>query len=67
MPLETLSSRERKILQLVAQGLSNQTLADQLCVSETTVRFHLRNAFAKLGAKNRTQAVALARSHGMLE
>ncbi|MBI5921145.1 MAG: hypothetical protein HY847_05800 [Betaproteobacteria bacterium] len=67
IPLEPLSARERKTLQLVAQGLSNQALADQLCVSETTVRFHLRNAFAKLGAKNRTQAVALARSHGVLE
>ncbi|MFA7278459.1 MAG: LuxR C-terminal-related transcriptional regulator [Sterolibacterium sp.] len=66
-PLEALSARERKTLQLVAQGLSNQALADRLCVSETTVRFHLRNAFAKLGAKNRTQAVALARSHGVLE
>ncbi|MCX7180855.1 MAG: LuxR C-terminal-related transcriptional regulator, partial [Proteobacteria bacterium] len=65
--LEPLSSREKTTLQLVAQGLSNQALADQLCISETTVRFHLRNAFAKLGAKNRTQAVALARSHGLLE
>lgn len=66
-PLEPLSLREKTTLQLVAQGLSNQALANRLCVSETTVRFHLRNAFAKLGAKNRTQAVALARSHGLLD
>lgn len=66
-PISPLSSRERTVLQLVAHGLSNQALADRLCISETTVRFHLRNAFTKLGAKNRTQAAALARHYGLSE
>lgn len=62
-PVE-LTDREREVLDLLAQGYSNQALADKLFVSETTVRYHLRNIYPKLGAKNRTQAVALARKFG---
>lgn len=62
-PVE-LTDREKEVLTLLAQGYSNQALADKLFVSETTVRYHLRNIYPKLGAKNRTQAVALARSLG---
>lgn len=62
-PVE-ITDREREVLTYLAQGYSNQALADKLFVSETTVRYHLRNIYAKLGAKNRTQAVALARRFG---
>jgi LuxR family transcriptional regulator, maltose regulon positive regulatory protein len=63
---DRLTGREVDILQRVAKGLSNEDLADQLCISVHTARFHLRNIYSKLGAHNRTQAVALARSLGYL-
>ena len=51
---------------MVAAGLSNQALADHLFVSVPTVKFHLRNINAKLGAHSRTLAVAKARQLGLL-
>ncbi|MBI5604992.1 MAG: hypothetical protein HY879_16765 [Deltaproteobacteria bacterium] len=65
-PPEPLTGREIDILEKVAMGLSNEDLADQLCISIHTVRFHLRNIHWKLGAHNRTQAVALARNFGYI-
>jgi LuxR family maltose regulon positive regulatory protein len=65
-PPEPLTSREIDILEKVSMGLTNKNLADQLCISVHTVRFHLRNIHWKLGAHNRTQAVALARSFGYI-
>lgn len=61
-----LSGRERDVLALVAQGRSNREIAKLLYVTEATVKTHLVHAFSKLGADSRTQAVALARSHGLL-
>ncbi|MGQ9524007.1 MAG: response regulator [Armatimonadota bacterium] len=53
-PGETkLSSREREIAQLAAQGLTNQQIADRLFVSGETVKTHLRNVFRKLGVRDR--------------
>lgn len=49
------------MLQLLAEGYSNSTMAEKLFVSDSTVRTHLRNINMKLGAKSRTQAVAIAR------
>jgi LuxR family maltose regulon positive regulatory protein len=63
---EPLSAREREVLQLIAQGLTNQDIADRLCLSLHTVKAHARNINAKLGAGNRTQAVARGRALGIL-
>lgn len=64
--LDEITAREIEIIALVARGLSNRDLADRLFVSENTVKFHLRNVNSKLGAKNRTEAVAKARSMGLI-
>ena len=63
---DLLSHREFQVLQLVAIGLSNQQVGFQLCISEGTVKKHLSNLLDKLEAGNRTQAVARARSLGIL-
>jgi DNA-binding NarL/FixJ family response regulator len=65
--LATLSPREREILKLLAEGLTGQTIAEQLFLSPETVRTHVRNATSKLGARTRVQAVALVvRGRGTL-
>ena len=61
-----LSPRESEVLRLVAEGLSNREIAGRLFVTERTVRSHLSSIFGKLGADNRTQAVALARQQSLL-
>ena len=55
-----LSAREMEVLRLVAAGLSDREIAGQLFITERTVRYHITSIFAKLGAENRAQAVALA-------
>jgi len=62
-----LSSREQEVLHLLADGLSNQDIAETLFVSPYTAKVHVRNIFAKLDTSNRTQAVAKARSLGLLQ
>ncbi|WP_432843139.1 LuxR C-terminal-related transcriptional regulator [Dactylosporangium sp. CA-092794] len=52
-----LTDREREVVMLLAEGLSNAAIARRLAVSEKTVKNHLANLFAKLGAANRTEAV----------
>jgi LuxR family transcriptional regulator, maltose regulon positive regulatory protein len=64
--VDPLSERENEILCLVAQGLTNQAIADRLVISLTTVKTHVGNIFLKLGVKNRTQAIATAESLGLL-
>ena len=61
-----LTPKETHLLQLLVGGFSNQALADSLHVTQSTVRTHLRNIYAKLGATSRTQAVALGRRHGLI-
>ncbi|MFN2199533.1 MAG: LuxR C-terminal-related transcriptional regulator [Anaerolineales bacterium] len=64
--IEPLSARELEVLQLIAAGLTNQEIADRLYLSLHTVKAHARNIYAKLDAKSRTQAVARAKTAGIL-
>ena len=64
--LDPLSEREQEVLRLLAQGASNQEIAEHLVVTAATVKFHMSNILSKLQARNRTQAVARARSLGLL-
>jgi DNA-binding NarL/FixJ family response regulator len=61
-----LSERELEILQMVAAGKSNRAVAEQLSISENTVKYHLKNILQKLGVSNRTEAVTLAMQKGLL-
>ena len=61
-----LTRREHEILTLVAEGYPNHVIGDMLWVAEQTVRFHLANAFRKLGVRNRDAAVQRARGFGLL-
>src|SRR5581483_11274574 len=63
-PLDELTKREQEILRLLTQGLTNQEMADQLGLAERTVRFHLRNIYAKLNVRRRSGAVAWALRNG---
>ena len=63
---EPLTRKEIRVLELLVEGYSNSAMAEKLYVSDSTVRTHLRNINAKLGAHNRTQAVAIARRLGVL-
>jgi DNA-binding NarL/FixJ family response regulator len=64
---QTLSKREIEVLQLVAKGNSTKVIADQLFLSESTIKGHLHNIMDKLHVKNRAQAVAKGIDDGMLK
>jgi DNA-binding NarL/FixJ family response regulator len=59
-----LSGRERQVLTLMAEGLSNAEIAERLQISEKTVRNHASNIFDKLGVWSRAQAIVFARDRG---
>jgi two-component system nitrate/nitrite response regulator NarL len=65
-PIEPLTSREVEVIQLVAEGLPNKTIAHRLDVSEHTVKFHLNTILRKLGAQSRTEAVVRAYRLGII-
>ena len=65
-PAQSLSTRETEVLTLVADGLSNQQIAEQLFVSQATVKSHLVHVFTKLGVDSRTSAVAAGVSRGLI-
>jgi LuxR family maltose regulon positive regulatory protein len=64
--IEPLTKRELEILQLIAWGLSDKEIAETLSITIATAKKHASNIYGKLGAKRRTQAVALARDLGLL-
>jgi DNA-binding NarL/FixJ family response regulator len=66
-PGEPLTGRERDVLRLVARGLANQAIADELGITERTARTHVSNILGKLGLASRTQAALYARDHGIDE
>ena len=63
----TLTQREQEVLRLLAHGETNRKIAEELCVAEITVRFHLRNIYNKIDVGTRGQAVRWAMQHGMGE
>lgn len=63
---EPLTEREIEVLRLVASGKSNKEVAQELVISVGTVKTHTNNLYRKLEARNRTDAVARARRHGLL-
>jgi LuxR family maltose regulon positive regulatory protein len=63
---EDLSLREMEILQLVGRGFSNKEIGKALKIGPETVKWHMKNLFAKLGVINRMQAVNRARSNALL-
>jgi DNA-binding NarL/FixJ family response regulator len=64
--VETLTSRETDVLELLAEGLSNKGIAVRLGISDQTVKFHVASIGGKLGAANRTDAVRLAVRRGLI-
>ena len=64
--IDRLTERETDVLRLLAQGQSNQEIAQNLNISATTVRSHVSSILAKLGVDNRTQAALIARERQML-
>lgn len=65
--VEPLTSRELEVLDMIAQGHRNQSIADTLHIAVTTTKAHIRNIFEKMAVNSRTQAVAKARALGMLK
>ena len=60
-----LTAREAEVLGLIAAGLSNGEIAAELVIAETTVKTHINNAFAKIGVRNRIEALRYAVQHGL--
>jgi len=64
--VDPLTDRERDVLRLVGDGLPNREISERLHLAEGTVRNYLSSAIVKLGARNRTEAYAIARQQGLL-
>jgi DNA-binding NarL/FixJ family response regulator len=64
---QPLTSRELDVLTSLAQGLSNKEIGSRLCITETTVKSHLRAIFGKLDVLSRTEAIATASQRGLIK
>ncbi|MEK7349891.1 MAG: response regulator transcription factor [Nitrospirota bacterium] len=65
--IESLTYREREVIQSLAKGFTNMEIADRLCISETTVRHHFTSIFSKLHVSNRQQLLIAAHRQGLVE
>ena len=65
-PLDKFKERELEIINLMADGLSNQEIADELYITKETVRWYNKQIYSKLGTSRRTEAIALAREMGLI-
>lgn len=63
---DALTEREREVLRLLADGMSNKGIGQKLFISESTVKFHIRNIIRKLGVSKRTDAVYIASKRGLI-
>ena len=63
--LDALTDREREVMKLVAEGLSNDEIAERLVVSPATAKTHVSRAMVKLGARDRAQLVVYAYESGL--
>jgi DNA-binding NarL/FixJ family response regulator len=61
-----LTEREREVVRLISEGLSNKDIADRLCISSITVRHHLTSIFDKLGVSNRQKLLIRAHQQGLV-
>lgn len=64
---DALSEREMEVLRCVARGAANKDVANRLCISEETVKVHMKHILEKLGATDRTHAVTIAVGRGIIE
>ncbi len=67
LSVEPLTGRELDVLTLLASGLSNKEIGTRLCITETTVKSHLRAIFSKLNVLSRTEAVTAANKRGLIQ
>ncbi len=67
VPEIQFSKREQQVLELLAQGKPNRAIGAALCISESTVKFHVHAILSKLGADNRTEAVSIAAQQGLIK
>ena len=64
--VESLTARERQVLQMLARGLGNKEIAARLKISEHTAKFHVASILGKLGASTRTEAISVAIRRGLI-
>jgi DNA-binding NarL/FixJ family response regulator len=64
--VESLTSRERDVLELLAEGLSNRRVAERLGISDHTVKFHVASIYGKLGASSRAELIRRAARRGLI-
>ena len=65
--VEDLTPRETEVLQLMAEGMTNPEIADQLVISNSTVKFHVSSILGKLNVDSRTEAVVYAFKHNLID